>query len=210
MKIKYLLFLLALMVGATVFSQGYADSAEINYIKEIDNYRRGINIKLLYGESTPLTVEQQKNFKGLNYFAPDMQYRVEGTLVKAHKQEDVVMKTSGDRTPIYVKYGTVNFTLNGKNLTLTVYQSKKMLEMVKEVNTLFIPFRDETCGRESYGSGRYIDCEIPATGDKIMLDFNKAYNPYCAYNPTYSCVIPPEENRLAVRIEAGEKIFKEH
>ncbi len=142
MKIKYLLFLIALMISTVAFSQGYADSAKINYTKEIDNYRRGINIKLLYGESTPLTAEQQKNFKGLNYFAPDMQYRVEGTLVKADKQEDVVMKTSGDRTPIYVKYGTVNFALNGKNLTLTVYQNKKMLEMVKDVNTLFIPFRD--------------------------------------------------------------------
>jgi uncharacterized protein (DUF1684 family) len=210
MKIKYLLFLVALMISAVAISQGYADSAKINYTKEIDNYRRGINIKLLYGESTPLTAEQQKNFKGLNYFAPDIQCRVEGKLVKAGKQEDVVMKTSGDRTPIYVKYGTLNFTLNGKTLTLTVYQSKKMLEMVKEVNTLFIPFRDETCGKESYGGGRYIDCEIPATGDKVMLDFNKAYNPYCAYNPTYSCVIPPEENLLAVRIEAGEKVFEEH
>jgi hypothetical protein len=85
-----------------------------------------------------------------------------------------------------------------------------MLELSQDTNALFIPFRDETCGKESYGGGRYIDCEIPASGDKVMIDFNKAYNPYCAYNHSYSCVIPPEENRLTVRIEAGEKAFEEH
>ena len=67
-----------------------------------------------------------------------------------------------------------------------------------------------TSGKESYGGGRYVDCEIPEEGDVVLVDFNKAYNPYCAYNPRYSCVIPPEENRLEVRIEAGEKTFEEH
>jgi uncharacterized protein len=191
-------------------SQNTVDSTYIKYAEEIRKYRNGINIRLLYGESTPLLPEQQKNFKGLNYFPPDFDYLVEATLVKADQQEDVIMMTSGERTPIYIKYGIVKFMLNGKSLTLTVYQSKKMLEMVKDVNSVFIPFRDETCGKESYGGGRYIDCEIPSTGDKVILDFNKAYNPYCAYNHTYSCVIPPEENRLSIRIEAGEKVFAEH
>ena len=164
----------------------------------------------MYGDATPLLPEQQKNFKGLNYFAPNPDYLVEATLVKAVKQEDVIMKTSGDRTPVYVRYGVVMFMLKGKPYTLAVFQNKKMLELSQDTSSLFIPFRDETCGKESYGGGRYLDCEIPTSGDKVMIDFNKAYNPYCAYNPNYSCVIPPEENRLAVRIEAGEKVFEKN
>lgn len=208
--LKFGLACLSLLLGLamTTFAQEAATMDKAGYIAEIEKYRNGINIKLLYGESTPLLPEQQKEFKGLKYFVPDMDYLVEATLVKAGRQEDVVMKTSGERTPVFVKYGTVNFTVRGNACTLTVYRNKKMLEISQDTSSLFIPFRDETCGHESYGGGRYIDCEIPAGGDKMMIDFNKAYNPYCAYNHNYSCVIPPEENRLKVRIEAGEKVFE--
>lgn len=211
MRLKFRVVCLGILLGLaiTTYAQEEASKEEINYNSEIEKYRTGINIKLLYGESTPLLPEQQKEFKGLKYFAPDMDYLVEATLIKAGKQEDVIMKTSGERTPVYVKYGTVNFTIKGNACTLSVYQNKKMLELSQDTSSLFIPFRDETCGHESYGGGRYIDCEIPAGGDKVMIDFNKAYNPYCAYNHSYSCVIPPEENRLKVRIEAGEKAFEE-
>jgi uncharacterized protein len=208
MKKGIIIAFTGLILGCIGYSQNDSDSASMNYAKEIDNYRRGKNIKLLYGDATPLLPEQQKNFNGLNYFAPDRSYLVEATLVKAAQQEDVVMKTSGDRTPVYIRYGVVNFTLNGENYSLSVYQNKKMLELSQDTTSLFIPFRDETCGKETYGGGRYIDCEIPVSGNKITVDFNKAYNPYCAYNHSYSCVIPPEENRLAVRIEAGEMNFE--
>jgi uncharacterized protein (DUF1684 family) len=119
------------------------------------------------------------------------------------------MKTSTDRVPAYERYGEVTFELDGKELKLAVYRNKKMLDLSQDTNMLFIPFRDMTSGSETYGGGRYIDCEIPVAGDIIDLDFNKAYNPYCAYNHKYSCVIPPEENRLPVKIEAGEKVYEE-
>jgi uncharacterized protein (DUF1684 family) len=98
----------------------------------------------------------------------------------------------------------------GRDFTLAAFQSKKLLEVNAAENGLFIPFRDATSGTDTYGGGRYIDCEIPADGNLLLIDFNKAYNPYCAYNPRYSCVIPPEENRLDIRIEAGEKTFEGH
>ena len=120
------------------------------------------------------------------------------------------MKTSTDREPAYVRYGVVYFMIDTFNLKLAVFQNKKMLDLSQDTNLLFVPFRDGTNGKETYGGGRYFDCEIPLTGNMILLDFNKAYNPYCAYNPRFSCVIPPEENRKAVRIEAGEKVFEEH
>ncbi len=200
-------FSLVLSIG---YSQTGNDSAVDQYANDLNKFRTGRNIKMLYGDGTPLLPEQQKDFKGLNYFAPDPEYLVEAILVKSGKQEDILMKTSGDRTPVYLRYGVINFMLKGKTYTLAVFQNKKMLEFSNDTNTLFIPFRDETSGNESYGGGRYIDCEIPVTGDRIELDFNKAYNPYCAYNTRFSCVIPPEENRLKIRIEAGEKIFEEH
>jgi len=96
------------------------------------------------------------------------------------------------------------------DLKLAVFQNKKMLDLSQDTNLLFVPFRDGTSGKETYGGGRYFDCEIPPIGNSILLDFNKAYNPYCAYNPRFSCVIPPEENRLKIKIEAGEKLFEEH
>jgi uncharacterized protein len=186
-----------------------ADINSSDYNTMIEKYRTGKNIKMLYAESTPLTQEQLSSFKGLKYYEPDVHYRIDAKLVKDKKQEVILMKTSTDREPAYVRYGEVRFELDGKEMKLAVYQNKKMLDLSQDTNILFIPFRDLTNGSETYGGGRYIDCEIPLSGDAIFLDFNYAYNPYCAYNHKFSCVIPPEENRLPVRIEAGEKVFEE-
>jgi len=165
---------------------------------------------LMYDEASPLTLEQRKSFSGLNYFPVDLKYYMEAELIKDDAPEIIIMKTSTDRAPAYVKYGVVNFMIDSINLTLAVYQNKKMLDLSTDTSHLFIPFRDATSGKESYGGGRYIDCEIPIEGSIIILDFNKAYNPYCAYNPKFSCVIPPEENHLPIRIVAGEKKFDEN
>ena len=204
-----LVFFLFFLISFGI-SQTKEDSLITKYTEEIGKYRTGKNIKLMYGESTPLLPEQFKDFKGLKYFEPDLNYKVEGKLVKDDKQEIVLMKTSTDREPAYVRYGVVYFKIDTFDLKLSVFQNKKMLDLSQDTNLLFVPFRDETNGKETYGGGRYFDCEIPLTGNPVLLDFNKAYNPYCAYNPRFSCVIPPEENRLKIGIEAGEKVFEEH
>ncbi len=204
-----LVFFLFFLISFGI-SQTKEDSLITKYTEEIGKYRTGKNIKLMYGESTPLLPEQLKDFKGLKYFEPDLNYKVEGKLVKDDKQEIVLMKTSTDREPAYVRYGVVYFKIDTFDLKLSVFQNKKMLDLSQDTNLLFVPFRDGTNGKETYGGGRYFDCEIPLTGNPVLLDFNKAYNPYCAYNPRFSCVIPPEENRLKIGIEAGEKVFEEH
>ncbi|MEZ5197703.1 MAG: DUF1684 domain-containing protein [Bacteroidales bacterium] len=189
---------------------GYSQSLEVNsYQEEIDKFRKGKNIKLMYTESSPLDESQKKSFKGLIYFPANEAYRVEATLMKDDQPEDIIMKTSTDRTPMYVRYGELQFILNNKEYKLAAFQNKKMLDLSADTTRLFIPFRDETSGHETYGGGRYIDCQIPESGNIVIIDFNMAYNPYCAYNPKYSCVIPPEENRLSIKIEAGEKTFGE-
>lgn len=209
---SYIFFLLLLMthiLPPNGIGQITQDSLK-NYMLSLENYRNGKNIKLMYSESTPLKPEQQKDFKGLNYFPGDIKYQLQARLTKYPEQEVVIMKTSGDRLPEYIVYGEVTFTMDGLNLTLKAYQSKKLLIVKNEDPSLFIPFRDATSGKETYGGGRYVDCQIPSEGQMVILDFNKAYNPYCAYNEKYSCVLPPEENRLSIRIEAGEKIFEKH
>jgi len=116
------------------------------------------------------------------------------------------MKTTTDRLPVYVKYGEAYFVLDGVQCKLNIYQNQELIKLEKYRDYLFIPYLDETSGKESYGGGKYLDLRIPK-GDSILIDFNKAYNPYCAYNHHYSCPIPPYENRLNVAVEAGVKAY---
>ena len=204
-----LIILFSVIFMKPAFNQMTQDSIDA-YTESIKKFRTGKNIKLMYNESTPLTPVQHKNFKGLNYFDPDTRYLLEGHLVVDQNPETVILRTSTERAPEYVKYGKILFELDGEQYELIAYQSKKLLDVKPDDSTLFIPFRDATSGNETYGGGRYVDVELPASGSAVVIDFNKAYNPYCAYNPGFSCVIPPGENRLPVRIAAGEKIFGKH
>lgn len=112
----------------------------------------------------------------------------------------------------YVKYGTLRFRLNGRKQSLNVYRSLSLQANAKYKDYLFIPFKDKTNGMISYGGGRYLDLKTTDLKDNTYtLDFNKAYNPYCAYSDGFNCPIPPAANHLAIEIKAGEKKFgKEH
>jgi len=116
------------------------------------------------------------------------------------------MKTSTKRLPEYVKYGELHFQIDGKKLKLNVYQNIELSKKPGHEDYLFLPFSDKTCGKGSYIGGRYIDMKIPKFDD-VLLDFNTAYNPYCAYNHKYSCPIVPLENDLDIAITAGVKKF---
>lgn len=152
---------------------------------------------------SPLRPEERPIFKGLKYFPPDEAYRVSASLELLDKPEPVIFITSKGSRQSYLKYGTLQFEINGVRLDLKVYKSTED----PFARSLFVPFSDETSGSETYGSGRYLDLEESGS-DKYELDFNLAYNPYCAYNPNYTCPIPSRENRLQVKILAGEKNYK--
>jgi uncharacterized protein (DUF1684 family) len=106
-----------------------------------------------------------------------------------------------------VKYGELAFSLNGKEFKLNIYQNLGLINKEGYEDYLFLPFLDETNGIESYGGGRYVDARIPE-GATMIIDFNKAYNPYCAYNHKYSCPIPPKENHLDIKVLAGVRYVK--
>ncbi|GAB4327443.1 MAG: DUF1684 domain-containing protein [Bacteroidales bacterium] len=201
--------LLTLIIPAMADAQPRPDMIRA-YTDSIARFRQGKNIRFLYDDASPLTPEQKQNFEGLKYFPARYQYLIKGTFEAYDQPDTVELKTTTDRSPAYVVRGIIRFRFEGKSYSLLAFQNLKLLEINPEDNKLLIPFRDLTAGRETYGGGRYIDCTIPGEGQMIELDFNKAYNPYCAYNPKYSCVLPPPENELPFRVEAGEKVFEEN
>ncbi|WP_203293383.1 DUF1684 domain-containing protein [Luteirhabdus pelagi] len=197
-------FLLLLSISFISYSQ----DAE-TYIQSVQDYQEKENKEFGTAETTILTAKDFKTFEGLKFFPIDETYRVTATFKRTPDEEPFFMPTTTARLPEYVKYGEAHFTIKGKKLKLNLYQNTTPYEDPEYKDYLFLPFTDETNGDGSYGGGRFLDAYIPE-GDTIILDFNKAYNPYCAYNPRYSCPIPPEENDLAIRIEAGVKAFKKH
>ena len=155
---------------------------------------------------SPLMKDDLKQFKGLDFYPIDEKYIVEAIFIRTKKEKSFKMKTTTSRTPIYKKYGELHFSIDGKELKLNVYQNVDLKKKPGYDDYLFLPFSDLTCGKDSYIGGRYIDMRIPKL-EKVIIDFNQAYNPYCAYNYEYSCPIVPLENDLDIEINAGVKKF---
>ncbi len=173
-----------------------------------EEFQKHLNEEFADATKSPLTEEDRKEFKELDFFDIDKNFIVEAQFIKSKNEKSFEMKTSTERTPLYIKYGEISFSINGKSLKLNVYQNLELVKRKGFSNHLFLPFSDLTSGNETYIGGRYIDLEIPEE-DKIILDFNQAYNPYCAYNPKYSCPKVPLENDLPIQIYAGVKKFHE-
>jgi hypothetical protein len=184
-----------LMHVSFVMSQETAAEFQTNLNKEFANR-----------EESPLTDEDFKIFQSLDFYPIDEKFIVEAKFVRTPKEKVFKMKTSTTRLPEYKKYGELFFQIDGKSFKLNVYQNIELSKKEGYEDYLFLPFSDLTCGKESYIGGRYIDMRIPKT-NTVTIDFNKAYNPYCAYNHKYSCPIVPLENDLPIEILAGVKKF---
>jgi len=157
-------------------------------------------------ETTPLPDSALYDFRSLEYFPPNHTYRFEAQFVVDTSGVPFEMATTTERKPMYRKYGILSFSKADTLVTLTAYQNLDMLEKNPKYRGLFVPFKDKTNGKISYGGGRYLDIEIP-DNKQLILDFNTSYNPYCAYSSKWSCPIPPYENHLTISIRAGEKKY---
>lgn len=148
----------------------------------------------------------------MSFFPVNEKYRIICKFERTLNSQWFRMESSGQIKRNYRTYGVIHFTINDTIVTLNIYQSQDLMATTQYRDHLFIPFTDATSGEETYESGRYIDLDIKDIIDnKFTIDFNKAYNPYCAYvSGRYNCPIPPAENRLAVAIRAGEKSFGKH
>jgi hypothetical protein len=182
---------------------------EKRIIRKLIKYQTSENKHFGNKKTTILTEEDFAHFESLEFYPIDLNYRVIAQFVRTPNEKPFLMPTTTERLPEYVKYGEAHFKLKGKDLKLELYQSTNHKEQKGYEDYLFLPFTDLTSGDGSYGGGRFLDARIPK-GTTIILDFNRAYNPYCAYNSKYSCPIPPEVNDLPVRIEAGVKDFGDH
>jgi hypothetical protein len=148
---------------------------------------------------SPLTSEQKRNFKGLNYFPENPDLRFEVKVEEYPEKEKMSIQTSTGDAQNYVRAGRFNFEVDGQQVDLTLYSNQ---------HGFFLPFVDALAGKETYPAGRYLEPQTLPDG-RLLIDFNMAYNPYCAYNENWSCPLTPAENRLKVPIRAGEKQFHE-
>jgi uncharacterized protein len=164
---------------------------------ELEEFRKEKDNFFKTHPQSPLTPDQKKTFTGLNYFPENPALRLEVKVEEFPNKEVVTMQTSTGDVQKYQKFGKFKFMAEGQEAELTIYASP---------HGYFLPFVDSLAGTETYGAGRYLEPE-PLGGGRFSVDFNLAYNPYCAYNENFSCPIPPRENRLKVPIRAGEKQF---
>lgn len=188
---------MALAAGFSVHAQTYKDS--------ILQLRQHYKEEFITEERSPLKAEDTAY---LRFYAPDKKFCVVASFATTPDAKAFNMPTHSGKTKLFQQYGLATFSINGKKCTLQVFQNLTILNNPKYKNHLFIPFTDATTYEETYGGGRYIDLETTDIKDnKLVIDFNKCYNPYCAYADGYNCPIPPVENRLAVAVKAGEKLF---
>ncbi len=199
---KYLFFNLLLFLAFQMAGQ----SAQTDYAKMIRQYREDYKKDFLADKRSPL--QTKKQVKNLRFFKPDEHYRVLCTFERTPDEQPFELPTFSGSTKPYVKYGVLTFDLDGQLHRLAVYQNLALREMPEYAQYLFLPFRDLTNGEETYGGGRYLDLQISDfEGGQVTLDFNKSYNPWCAYSDNYVCPIPPPENSLELAVEAGEKMW---
>ncbi len=200
---KNLFFLFLIIYSSLIFAQNGA------IVSESKTAQIELNEEFSNPETTILEPEDFNDFHGLEFYPIDKKFIVEAKFVRTPNEKPFLMPTTTERLPEYVKYGEAHFTIDGKDFVLNLFKSIQPYEEPGYEDYLFLPFTDLTSGDGSYGGGRFLDQRIPE-GDTIIIDFNKAYNPYCAYSARYSCPIPPKENDLLIRIEAGVKAFGKH
>jgi uncharacterized protein (DUF1684 family) len=194
MKIITFLFLL---ISMNSFAQSYAD--------QIAKHREAYKQDFIKDEHSPL---KKNDLQNLHFYEADSVYKILADVEILKNEKVFKMPTFNGSSSDYYKYAHVNFALNGKKIQMTLYRSVSLSTNPVYKDHLFLPFTDETNNKETYGGGRYIDLDAKEiVNNQIEIDFNKAYNPYCAYSDGYRCPVPPEENDLQLAIKAGEKLY---
>jgi uncharacterized protein (DUF1684 family) len=175
-------------------------------VATVEKFQKDLNTEFADAKTSPLTAEDLAVFKALDFYPINEKFFVTAKFIRTEDEKPFKMKTSTDRKPLFVKYGEAHFVIDGKSFQLNLYQDVEYSKKIGFEEDLFLPFFDLTCGKESYIGGRYLDLKAPKS-DVLFIDFNKAYNAYCAYSHRYSCPKVPLENDLKIEIEAGVKKF---
>jgi uncharacterized protein (DUF1684 family) len=210
MKFFYFILAVFLITSCTKTNSGknYTKVQIDSLSQAFQTFSQNKNTEFKTTDWSPLTEQDKAYFEALDYFPYDVSFRFEGPIILNTVQDSITIlgTRDGDVRPA-LKYGYFEFTRNGKNYKLDVI--KILPKNPSGQSHLFLGFWDETSGEETYGGGRYVEPE-PAGENNYIIDFNYAYNPYCAYSNRYSCAIPPLTNRLDLKLTCGEKKYKEH
>ena len=204
MKRKNIIVLVAIVVLIiTVFYSFQGSQDDEAHRKEIEQERDEKDRFMLTSAESPFA-KAPEEYKGLNYYAPDIKYRVIANLRPIKEKKPVVLATNDGKEQRYVEYAYAEFKLDGVNNKLLILE---IADMGPFRGKLFLAFGDATSANETYGAGRYLDVTKTPGSSTIKLDFNLAYNPYCAYDDSFTCPLPPRENMLSIPIKAGEKVY---
>ena len=204
MKSTYF-FAILLLAGVIVFvlySLRGGQSPE-DYASEIGRERTVKDLFMKNEKDSPFAGSKE-GFQGLRYFSPDLKYRISAKLASVENKKVIGLATSDGLEKKYLEHAYAEFELDGILNRLLILE---ITDPGSYRGTLFLAFADETSAREAYGAGRYLELKKTPGSSSIVLDFNKAYNPYCAYSNNFSCPFPPQENILKVAIKAGEKSY---
>lgn len=201
------IFLACFVLTVSLWSHGQNDSTLC--LKETLSFQKDQDEHYLNKETSPLTKKERRKFKGHRFYTYDAEFCVQASFDRIENGDTVIMKTSANTEKVYIEYARVKFLIGADSCSMIVYQNVKLSQMNEYKDYLFLPFKDATSGTDSYGGGRYLDLHIPE-GNTITLNFNLAYNPYCAYTAGYYCPIPPAENTLKVAIRAGVMAPESH
>jgi uncharacterized protein (DUF1684 family) len=200
-KLKTLILTGAIITVVIVIVSSVLSGLQDAYMQDVLSYRKQKNENFKTSKDSP--IEDQISFRQLNYFEPNKEYRVKPVLTIIKDSSFVTILNNDGEKNKYWRYAQAVFEIGKLKDTLIIYRKASLNA---EDGTYFLPFYDETNDNETYGGGRYLEIEIK-DNVPVLLDFNYAYNPYCVYNHNFSCPVPPAENKLTGRIEAGEKIF---
>ena len=199
----FLLSVLAVVIAIIAYSfvgNESNNSTQIldnEYIKSIQNLRSDKDSYLKKDTASP--IEDKMKFTGLKYFDINPNFKITGKIDRVTSGQTINITMSGGEVEEYEAYGNVKFGIEGVKCALKIFKTPE--------GNLFLPFKDLTSNKETYGAGRYLDFGVnEVNGNEIMIDFNKAYHPYCAYNHTFTCPVPPAENTLNVEVKAGERL----
>ncbi len=195
--------ILILAVAAFVIYSLQGGSSDEDYLASIQKDRNEKAEFMKSGNGSPF-LKDSIPFTELLYFSVDAKYRVKAKLQPIEGKKVVILTTSDGNEQKYLEYAYAIFSLDGIENRLLILE---LMEMGPQRGKLFLAFADQTSGAETYGAGRYLDVKKVPAATSVILDFNLAYNPYCAYNDSYSCPFPPKENILNVSILAGEKNY---
>lgn len=191
---------------STFFALSAQKSCKV-FKKETKEFREAYKADFLEEERSPF-YKHPENLDHIRFYKPKRKYQTQATFKRTSDAKPFDMATYSGKIKPYIKYGTLTFKIKGKEQTLAVYQSIRLREMEEYKDYLFIPFKDITNDEQTYGGGRYIDLKMSdIQNNEVVLDFNKCYNPWCAFSDGYNCPVPPFENHLGIPIKAGEKQY---